>query len=190
MTQPIRNRIDMLATGIQTPIGVKVFGKDLATIEEIAVRIEQELLKLEGAVGPYAERIGNKPYIEFHIDREEAARYGIKIGAVQQIVMTAIGGMNLTYTIEGRKRFPIRVRYMRELRDNVEALTRVLVPTPKGVQIPLGQLVRVERHPGPAKIASENTLLFSRVFCDVDVDVIGLVDFVEIAQKTLDEKIN
>ena len=189
MTQPIRNRIDMLATGIQTPIGVKVFGKDLATIEEIAVRIEQELLKLEGAVGPYAERIGNKPYIEFHIDREEAARYGIKIGAVQQIVMTAIGGMNLTYTIEGRKRFPIRVRYMRELRDNVEALTRVLVPTPKGVQIPLGQLVRVERHPGPAKIASENTLLFSRVFCDVDVDVIGLVDFVEIAQKTLDEKI-
>ena len=189
MTQPIRNRVDMLATGIQTPIGIKVFGKDLAKIEDIAVRIEQELLKLEGAQGPYAERIGNKPYLEFHIDREEAARYGIQIRAVQQIIMTAIGGMNLTYTVEGRERFPIRIRYMRELRDNIEALKRVLVPSPKGLHIPLEQLVNIERRPGPAKIASENTLLFSRVFCDVDVDTIGLVDFVTLAQKTLDEKI-
>ncbi len=189
MTQPIRNRIDMLATGIQTPIGIKVFGTDLAKIEEIAVRIEQELLKLPGAVGPYAERIGNKPYLEFHIDRKEAARYGIKIGTVQHIIMTAIGGMNLTTTIEGRERFPVRIRYKRELRDNVEALQRVLVPTPKGIQIPLGQLVRIERRPGPAKISSENTLLFSRVFCDVDVDMIGLVDFVEVAQRALNEKI-
>ena len=190
MTQPIRNRIDMLATGIQTPIGIKVFGTDLAKIEDIAVRIEQELLKLPGAVGPYAERIGNKPYLEFHIDRKEAARYGIKIGPIQQIVMTAIGGMNLTTTVEGRERFPVRIRYKRELRDNVEALKRVLVPTPKGIQIPLEQLVRIERRLGPAKIASENTLLFSRVFCDVDVDVIGLVDFVEVAQRVLNEKIN
>jgi Cu(I)/Ag(I) efflux system membrane protein CusA/SilA len=189
MTQPIRNRIDMLATGIQTPIGIKVFGTNLAKIEEIAVRIEQELLKLPGAVGPYAERIGNKPYLELHIDRKEAARYGIKIGAVQQIIMTAIGGMNLTTTVEGRERFPVRIRYKRELRDNVEALKRVLVSTPKGIQIPLGQLVRIERRPGPAKISSENTLLFSRVFCDVDADVIGLVNFVEIAQKALDEEI-
>ena len=189
MTQPIRNRVDMLATGIQTPIGIKVFGKDLAKIEDIAVRIEQELLKLEGARGPYAERIGNKPYLEFHIDREEAARYGIQIRAVQQIIMTAIGGMNLTHTVEGRERFPIRIRYMRELRDNIEALKRVLVPSPKGLHIPLEQLVKIKRRPGPAKIASENTLLFSRVFCDVDVDTIGLVDFVTLAQKTLDEKI-
>ena len=189
MTQPIRNRVDMLATGIQTPIGIKVFGKDLAKIEDIAVRIEQELLKLDGAQGPYAERIGNKPYLEFHINREEAARYGIQIKTVQQIIMTAIGGMNLTYTVEGRERFPIRIRYMRELRDNIEALKRVLVPAPKGLHIPLEQLVRIERRPGPAKIASENTLLFSRVFCDVDVDTIGLVDFVTLAQKTLDEKI-
>ena len=189
MTQPIRNRVDMLATGIQTPIGIKVFGKDLAKIEEIAVRIEQELLKLEGAQGPYAERIGNKPYLEFHIDREEAARYGIQIRTVQQIIMTAIGGMNLTHTVEGRERFPIRIRYMRELRDNIESLKRVLVPAPKGLHIPLEQLVKIERRPGPAKIASENTLLFSRVFCDVDVDTIGLVDFVALAQKALDEKI-
>ena len=103
--------------------------------------------------------------------------------------MTAIGGMNLTHTVEGRERFPIRIRYMRELRDNIEALKRVLVPAPKGLHIPLEQLVKIERRPGPAKIASENTLLFSRVFCDVDVDKIGLVDFVALAQKTLDEKI-
>ncbi|MBT7808210.1 hypothetical protein HN766_22130, partial [Candidatus Poribacteria bacterium] len=189
MTQPIRNRIDMLATGIQTPIGIKVFGSDLAVVEQIAVRIEQELAKIDGAKGPYAERIGNKPYLEFHIDREAAARYGIKIGVVQQIVMTAIGGMNLTETVEGRERFPIRVRYKRELRDNVEALRRVLVPSPMGQHIPLQQLVRFERRPGPAKIASENTLLFSRVFCDVDVDKVGLVDFVQVAQQKLDEVI-
>ncbi|MAF12108.1 hypothetical protein CMK11_16815 [Candidatus Poribacteria bacterium] len=189
MTQPIRNRIDMLATGIQTPIGIKVFGSDLAVVEQIAVRVEQELAKIEGAKGPYAERIGNKPYLEFHIDREAAARYGIKIGAVQQVVMTAIGGMNLTETVEGRERFPIRVRYKRELRDNVEALRRVLVPSPMGQHIPLQQLVRFERRPGPAKIASENTLLFSRVFCDVDVDKVGLVDFVQVAQQKLDEAI-
>ncbi|MBT7099613.1 hypothetical protein HN937_19720, partial [Candidatus Poribacteria bacterium] len=187
--QPIRNRIDMLATGIQTPIGIKVFGSDLAVVEQIAVRIEQELAKIDGAKGPYAERIGNKPYLEFHIDREAAARYGIKIGVVQQIVMTAIGGMNLTETVEGRERFPIRVRYKRELRDNVEALRRVLVPSPMGQHIPLQQLVRFERRPGPAKIASENTLLFSRVFCDVDVDKVGLVDFVQVAQQKLDEVI-
>jgi Cu(I)/Ag(I) efflux system membrane protein CusA/SilA len=189
MTQPIRNRIDMLATGIQTPVGIKVFGTDLAEIEKIAVQIEQVLQTLPGALGPYAERIGNKPYIEFHIDRNEAARYGIKIGDIQQIIMTAIGGMNLSTTIEGRERYPIRVRYMRELRDNIEALKRVLVPTPKGAQIPLQQLVNIERHPGPAKVASENTKLFSRVFCDVDVDRVGLVDFVDMAQKALAEKI-
>ena len=189
MTQPIRNRIDMLATGIQTPVGIKVFGTELAKIEEIAIEIEQVLKELPGAVGPYAERTGNKPYIEFHIDRNEAARYGIKIGDIQQIMMTAVGGMNLTTTVEGQERYPIRVRYMRELRDNMESLKRVLVPTPKGAQIPLQQLVRIERRPGPAKVASENTKLFSRVFCDVDVDRIGLVDFVEKAKLALDEKI-
>ncbi len=114
MTQPIRNRIDMLATGIQTPVGIKVFGTELAKIEEIAIEIEQVLKELPGAIGPYAERTGNKPYIEFHIDRNEAARYGIKIGDIQQIMMTAVGGMNLTTTIEGQERYPIRVRYMRE----------------------------------------------------------------------------
>jgi len=189
MTQPIRNRIDMLATGIQTPIGIKVFGTDLKQIEAIAIRIEQELAKIGGAKSPYAERIGNKPHLEFHTDREEAARYGIQIGTIQRTIMTAIGGMNLTTTVEGRERYPIRVRYKRELRDNVSALEKVLVPTPKGIQIPLGQVAKIQRGPGPAKIASENTILFSRVFCDVDVEKVGLVDFVETIEKMLHEKI-
>jgi len=189
MTQPIRNRIDMLSTGIQTPVGIKVFGKDLKEIEKIAIEVEQLLLEVPGARNPYAERIGNKPYLEFEIDREAAARYGIRVGDIQRVIMTAAGGMNLTTTVEGRERYPVRVRYMRELRDNVEALRRTLVSGPKGQQIPLEQVVNIVRRPGPAKIASENTILFSRVFCDVDVEKVGLVDFVNDVKKMLDEKL-
>lgn len=189
MTQPIRNRIDMLATGIQTPVGIKVYGKDLKEIEKIAIEVERLLLEVPGARNPYAERIGNKPYLEFEIDREAAARYGIRVGDIQRVIMTAAGGMNLTTAVEGRERYPVRVRYMRELRDNVEALRRTLVSTPKGQQIPLEQVVNIVRRPGPAKIASENTILFSRVFCDVDVEKVGLVDFVNSVQKMLAEKL-
>ncbi len=189
-TQPIRNRIDMLATGIQTPIGVKVFGEDLKTIEEIGIQIENILREIPGARNPYAERIGNKPYIEIDIHREEAARYGIKIGDVQHLIMTAVGGMEITTTVEGRERYPVRIRYMRELRDNFEALKRILVPTPAGAQIPLGQLAEVRKVEGPARIAGENTLPFIRVFIDVDTDKVGVVDFVSQAKKVVKEKIN
>jgi len=189
MTQPIRNRIDMLATGIQTPIGIKVYGADLAKIEAIAIEIESVLQTVPGAKGPYAERVGNKPYLEFDIDREAAARYGIRVGDVQRILMTAVGGMNLTTTVEGRERFPIRVRYMRELRDNVEALKRILVNGAKGVQIPLEQVVHIRRRPGPAKISSENTIPFTRVFCDVDVSKIGLVDFANNVKAVLEDRV-
>jgi Cu/Ag efflux pump CusA len=189
MTQPIRNRIDMLATGIQTPVGIKVYGKDFDKIQEIAIEIERVLLEVPGTRNPYAERIGNKPYLDFEIDREAAARYGIRVGDIQMVLTTAAGGMNLTTTVEGRERYPIRVRYMRELRDNVEALKRILVSTPKGQQIPLEQVVRIVRHPGPAMIGSENTILFSRVFCDVDVEKVGLVDFANSVEKKLAEKI-
>ena len=189
MTQPIRNRIDMLATGIQTPVGIKIYGKDLKSIEEISIAVEKLLQEVPGARNPYAERIGNKPYLEFDINREAAARYGIRVGDIQRVIMTAIGGMNITTTVEGRERFPVRVRYMRELRDNVEALKRIFVSTPKGVQIPLEQVVNLVRRPGPAKIASENTILYSRVFCDVDVQEIGLVDFVNSVEKLLSERL-
>jgi len=189
-TQPIRNRIDMLATGIQTPIGVKVFGKDLSIIEEIGIRIENILREIPGARSPYAERIGNKPYIEIDINREEAARYGIKVGDIQHLIMTAIGGMNITTTVEGRERYPVRIRYMRELRDSFDALKRVYVPAYGGAQIPLSQVAEIRKVEGPAKIAGENTLPYVRVFVDVDTDKVGVVDFVNNAQKIVSEKLN
>ncbi len=189
-TQPIRNRIDMLATGIQTPIGVKVFGEDLAKIEEIGVQIEGVLKEIEGARNPYAERIGNKPYIEIEIDREEAARYGIKVGDIQHLIMTAVGGMNITTTVEGRERYPVRIRYLRELRDSFEALERIFVPTPSGAQIPLSQVATIEKIPGPAKISGENTLPYVRVFVDVNTEEVGVVDFVRQAQELVQEKVD
>ncbi|NQT79092.1 MAG: efflux RND transporter permease subunit [Candidatus Aminicenantes bacterium] len=189
-TQPIRNRIDMLATGIQTPIGVKVFGKDLSIIEEIGIRIENILREIPGARSPYAERIGGKPYIEIDINREEAARYGIKVGDIQQLIMIAIGGMNITTTVEGRERYPVRIRYMRELRDSFDDLKRIYVPAHGGAQIPLSQVAEIRKVEGPAKIAGENTLPYVRVFVDVDTDKVGVVDFVNNAQKIVSEKLN
>ncbi len=189
-TQPIRNRIDMLATGIQTPIGVKVFGEDLSKIEEIGIKIENIVREIPGARNPYAERIGNKPYIEIEIDRKEAARYGVKVGDIQHLIMTAIGGMNVTTTVEGRERYPVRIRYMREFRDSFEAMERIFVPTPSGAQIPLSQLAVIKKVPGPAKIAGENTLPYVRVFVDVNTDEVGIVDFVNQAQKAVSEKLD
>ncbi len=190
MTQPIRNRIDMLATGIQTPVGIKVFGPDLDKIVEIAIDIEKVVANVEGAVSPYAERISNRPYFEIEIDREQAARYGIKVGDIQHVIMTAIGGMNITTTVEGRERYPVRVRYLRELRDSPDALKRIFVPTPKGEHIPLTQIATLKKVPGPAVINSENTLTYARIFVNVNQDKIGLIDFVENAQKAVQEKID
>ncbi|MFH1594617.1 MAG: CusA/CzcA family heavy metal efflux RND transporter [Candidatus Omnitrophota bacterium] len=190
MTQPIRNRIDMLATGIQTPVGIKVFGKDLSTIVEVATEIEKIVSGVEGAVSPYAERTSNRPYFEIEIDRKQAARYGVEIGDIQHIIMTAIGGMNLTTTVEGRERYPVRVRYLRELRDSPEALNRIFVPTPQGEHIPLTQVARLKKVPGPAVINSENTLTYARIFVNVDQDIVGLIDFVNNAQNAVKEKID
>jgi len=189
-TQPIRNRIDMLATGIQTPIGVKVFGEDLEKIEELAIIVENIVREIPGARNPYAERIGNKPYIEIEINRKEAARYGIKVGDIQHLIMTAIGGVNITTTVEGRERYPIRIRYMREFRDSFVALERIFATAPGGAQIPLSQLAEIKRIPGPAKIAGENTLPYVRVFIDVNTDEVGIVDFVNQAQKAVREKLD
>jgi Cu(I)/Ag(I) efflux system membrane protein CusA/SilA len=189
MTQPIRNRIDMLATGIQTPVGVKVFGPDLNTIVEIAAEIEKIISGVEGAVSPYAERISNRPYFEIEIDRAQAARYGVRVGDIQHIIMTAIGGMNLTTTVEGRERYPVRIRYMRELRDSPEALKRIFVPTPQGEHIPLAQVAKLNKVAGPAVINAEDTLTYARIFVTVDQEKVGLIDFVKNAQKAVREKI-
>ena len=183
MTQPIRNRIDMLSTGIQTPVGIKIFGSELAIIEDLALQIENVVRHIPGAVNPYAERVGNKPYLEIEIDRNEVARHGIKVGDVQSLIMTALGGMNITTTVEGRERYPVRVRFMREFRDSIETIEKAMVDSPMGYKVPLNQLARIVRVLGPAKIASENTLLYVRIFVDVDTEKTGIVDFVEAADK-------
>jgi Cu(I)/Ag(I) efflux system membrane protein CusA/SilA len=189
MTQPIRNRIDMLATGIQTPVGIKVFGPDLKQIERIATELEKIVAQLKGASSVYAERIGSRPYFEIEIDRKEIARHGLQLGMVQDVIAMAIGGMNISQTVEGRERYPVRVRFMRDFRDSPEALGRLFIPTPGGGQVPLSLLARFNKTLGPAMIQSENTMPYFRVFINVDQDVVGLVDFVRNAQHTVDETI-
>jgi Cu(I)/Ag(I) efflux system membrane protein CusA/SilA len=189
MTQPIRNRIDMLATGIQTPVGIKVFGPDLNKIVEIASEIEKIVAGVKGAVSPYAERISARPYFEIEIDRQKAARYGIKVGDIQHTIMTAIGGMNLTTVLEGRERYPLRIRYLRELRDSPKALKKIYVPTSTGDYIPLAMIASLKKVSGPAVINSENTSTYGRVFINVDQSKVGLIDFVNDAKKVLNEHI-
>jgi Cu(I)/Ag(I) efflux system membrane protein CusA/SilA len=176
-TQPIRNRIDMLSTGIRTQVGVKVFGPDLKRIEQISEQIERVVRTVPGAVDLYAERITGAPYLEIDINRPAAARYGINIQDVEDVIETAIGGKNLTTTIEGRQRFPVRVRYARDFRENVEELKDVLVAAPNNVQIPLGMLADVRMVMGPSMISSENGLLRGTVLMNVrGRDVGGFVD--------------
>src|SRR5262249_667877 len=136
-TQPIRNRIDMLSTGIRTQVGVKVFGKDLRVIEDKSAEIERVLRDVSGAVDLYAERITGAPYVEIRIDRDAAARRGVSIGDIQDVIETAVGGKNVTYTVEGRERYPVRVRYARDFRESIDALRAVLVPAANGAPVPL-----------------------------------------------------
>src|SRR5216110_2650017 len=139
-TMPIRNRIDMLTTGIRTPVGIKVYGADLKQIESIGKELEPIIAAVPGARSVYGERVSGGYFVDFDVDRAAIARYGLTVDDVQQTIMTAIGGENVSTTIEGRERYPINIRYPRELRDETDKLGRVLVATPNGVQIPLAQL--------------------------------------------------
>ena len=186
-TQPIINRIDMLATGIRTSVGVKVFGQDLKGIEEIAQQVENIVRDIPGAVDLYSEKIVGKPYIEFKIKREQIARFGLSIRDVQDVIEMAIGGENITTTVEGRERYPVRVRYARELRDNPESLKRVFVATKDGAQIPITQLADIYFVTGPAMINSENGLL--RAYVLMNVRGRDMVGFVEEASKIVKEKL-
>ncbi len=177
--QPIAARQVMLQSGMRAPMGLKVLGPDLATIEALAVELEA-LLKEVPAIDPatvVADRVVGKPYLEIVLDRPALARYGLSVAAVQRVIEVAIGGMPLGTTVEGRERYPIRLRYARELRDRVEDLERVLVASPGGAQIPLGQLARIEYRRGPQSIRSENTFLLGYVLFDMrpgqaEVDVV------------------
>ena len=166
--QPIETRLVMLATGMRAPMGMKVYGPDLETIEKVSLDIEA-LLKEVPDIRPetvFADRVVGKPYQEIAIDRDAIARYGISIRRVQDVIEVAIGGRRVTTTVEGRERYPVRVRYQRELRDSIEDLTEILVPAPDGTQIPLGQLAKIEYVRGPQAIKSEDTFLTAYVIFD------------------------
>ena len=177
--QPIAARIVMLQSGMRAPMGVKVKGPDLKSIETVGLQIER-LLKEVPSVEPaavIADRIIGKPYLEIDIDRKAIARYGIKLQTVQDVIEVAIGGRRITTTVEGRERFPVRVRYLRELRDSIESLERILVPAPNGAQIPLIQLAEIDYIRGPQVIKSEDTFLIGYVLFDMkpghpEVDVV------------------
>ena len=182
-TQPIRNRIDMLSTGIRTQVGIKIFGSDLATIERLSSDIERTVHNVPGAADLYAERITGAPYLEIKTDRAEAARYGISVGDVQDVIETAIGGKNLTTAIDGRQRLPVSVRYARDFRETPEALRSVLVAAPNGTQIPLAQLASIQVVRGPSMISSENGLLRGSVLMNVRGRDVG--SFVAEAQRAV-----
>ena len=182
-TQPIRNRIDMLSTGIRTQVGVKIFGSDLATIERLSGEIEQVVRRVPGAADLYAERITGAPYLEIETDRTAAARYGINVGDVQDVIETAIGGKNLTTAIDGRQRLPISVRYARDFRETPEALRNVLVTASNGTQVPLTQVASIRIVMGPSMISSENGLLRGSVLLNVRGRDVG--SFVEQAQRAV-----
>jgi Cu(I)/Ag(I) efflux system membrane protein CusA/SilA len=164
---PIRNRIDMLATGIKSPLGIKVAGNDLAAIERAAEAIERVVKDIPGVTSALAERVTGGRYIEVHVDREAAARFGLSVMDVQSVVAAAIGGENVGETIEGRRRFPINVRYPRELRDSVDKLRALAVVTEGGAQIPLGAVARVAIADGPASLKSENARLSGWIYVDI-----------------------
>lgn len=186
-TMPIKARIDMLSTGIRTPVGIKVFGKDLNTIERLATEIESVVKSIPGTASVYAERIIGGYYVDIDIKREEAARYGLKIEDIQQVIMTAIGGENISTTVEGPERYPINVRYKRELRDSVDKIGRVLVPTMAGQHIPLSQVADIRLSKGVAGIKTENALLNTWVYVDVSDSDIG--GYVADAKKAVLEKV-
>ncbi len=186
MLQPIETRRIMLQTGMRAPMGVKVYGPDLETIEQVALDFEQLLRDVPG-VRPatvFADRVIGKPYLEIDIDRKAIARYGLSVRRVQDVIEVAVGGKQLTTTVEGRERYPVRVRYQRERRGEIEQLESILVPTTGGAQVPLGQLADIDYTPGPQNIKSEDTFLVAYVLFDKEPGL-AEVNVVEQAKKTL-----
>ena len=186
-TQPIRNRLDMLLTGIKTPVGIKIFGSDLAIIQRIGEDIERMLQDVPGTRSVYAERVNQGYFTDILIDRQAIARHGLTIEAVQDVIQAALGGQNVTRTIEGRERYPVNVRYARAFREDLPAIERVLVRTPMGSQVPLGQLAEVRFSSGPAMIRDEDGQLAGYVYVDTATTDIG--GYVDKARATLDEQL-
>jgi Cu(I)/Ag(I) efflux system membrane protein CusA/SilA len=177
----------MLTTGVRTPIGIKVFGADLKQIERIGEELEAALRDVPGTRSVFAERAAGGYFVDFDLRRDELARYGLSVEAVQATILSAVGGENVTTTIEGRKRFPVNVRYPRDLREDLEAVRRVLVMAPSGAQVPLAQLAEIRKVVGPSMIRNENGFLAGYVYVDTAVSDIG--GYVERAKRAVLEKV-
>ena len=190
MLQPIETRRIMLQTGMRAPLGIKVYGSDLATIERVGLEFEKLLREVPSvrAETVFADRIVGKPYIEIDIDRKAIARFGLHVRAVQDVIEIAIGGRRITTTVEGRERYPVRVRYQRELRDQIDSLSSILVAAPNGTQIPIGQLANIRYTPGPQVIKSEDTFLVGYVIFNKKKNY-AEVDVVEDCQRYIADKI-
>ena len=186
-TQPIRNRLDMLLTGIKTPVGIKILGSDLNQIQQIGGDIERALQGIPGTRSVYAERVAQGYFTDIRVDREAIARHGLTVGDVEDVIESAIGGQNITRTIEGRERYPVNVRYERGYRENLSDLGRVLVKTGMGSQIPLAQLAEISLSPGPAMIRDENGQLAGYVYVDTATSDIG--GYVDQAKRAIAEHV-
>ena len=186
-TMPIKTRIDMLSTGIKTPVGIKLMGEDLQVLSDLGEEIEAVMRQVPGTLSVYSERVTGGNYLDFHIKRKEAARFGLTVGDVQDIIITAIGGMNITQTVEGLERYPVNLRYGSELRDTPEKLRRILVPTPMGAQVPITQVADIRIVKGPPVIKSENARKNAWIY--VDITNIDVGTYVKKAQAVVREKI-
>ncbi|MCK9605544.1 MAG: CusA/CzcA family heavy metal efflux RND transporter [Methylomonas sp.] len=184
-TMPIKTRIDMLSTGIKTPVGIKVSGPDLKVLQKLSLEIEQVMKTIPDTLSAYGDRAVGGYYLDFDINREAAARYGLTTGDVQDVIQSAIGGMNITETVEGLERYPVNLRYPRDLRDSVEALRRVLIPTPTGSQIPLTLVAEIRFSRGADVIKTEDARPNAWIYVDIKTADIG--GFVKHAQQTLRE---
>jgi Cu(I)/Ag(I) efflux system membrane protein CusA/SilA len=186
-TQPIRNRLDMLLTGIKTPVGIKIFGPNLDVIQGVGEQIEQALRRVPGTRSVYAERVTQGYFTDIRVNREAIARYGLTIEDVQDVIQSALGGENITQTVEGRERYPVNVRYARAFRENLPALERVLVRTSSGANVPLGQLADVSLTTGPAMVRDEDAQLAGYVYVDTATRDIG--GYVEAAKAAIARRV-
>ena len=184
---PIQTRTEMLATGVRTPLGIQVLGPDLDGIDRVARQVEAALLEVPGTRSAFAERAGGGHYLDFDVDRVAAARYGLNVEDVQDAVETAIGGKTVTTTVEGRERYPVTVRYARDFRSTLPDLERVLIATPDGAQIPLGQVARLVSRDGPAMLRDEGGRIYSYVFADTDRPI---ADYVEDARRIVSQRVS
>lgn len=186
-TMPIKTRIDMLSTGIKTPVGIKIMGPDLQTLNDLGEQIEALVRNLPGTLTAFSERVVGGNYLDFTIDRVEAARYGLTIADIQETIQAAIGGMNVTQTVEGLERYPVNIRYQRDYRNDLASLNQVMVPLKDGKHVPISQLAKIEIKKGPPGIKSENARRTAWVY--VDLRGIDVGTYVKAAQEAVESQV-